>query len=48
MSANEGRTNEVQREAHRNDFLDVAVGFAVSFGFFLLLATVATIVTLVM
>jgi hypothetical protein len=47
MSAKEVQPTEVQPEAHRNDLLDVAVGFGASFGFFFLLATIATIVTLI-
>jgi hypothetical protein len=45
MSAKEVQST-VQPEAYRNDFLDVAIGFGGSFGFFFLLATIATIVSL--
>lgn len=33
-------------EEPRNDFLDVAVGFAATFGFFLVIAIVATVLTI--
>lgn len=33
-------------EEPRNDFLDVAIGFGVTFGVFFLIALVATIITL--
>lgn len=33
-------------EEPRNDFLDVAIGFGVTFGAFFLIAIVATIITL--
>ncbi|TNJ65051.1 YqzM family protein [Paenibacillus hemerocallicola] len=33
-------------EEPRNDFMDVAMGFAVTFGIFFLMALVATIITL--
>lgn len=33
-------------EEPRNDFMDVAIGFGVTFGVFFLIAVVATIITL--
>jgi hypothetical protein len=35
-------------EEPRNDFLDVAVGFAVTFGGFMLIAIIATVATILM
>jgi hypothetical protein len=46
MSAKNTQSAEVPQEEHRNDLIDTAVGFAVTFGFFFLLATIATIITL--
>jgi hypothetical protein len=44
-----GRMNDPRlhvNEEPRNDFVDVAVGMAVTFGFFFLIALVATVIQL--
>lgn len=48
MSANDGQHVDFQPEPHRNDLLDVTIGFAVAFGGFFAIGTLFTLIQIFM